>query len=53
MGNEVEVDGYGIDIGANTSPSVDGNSVCGGNGSIKIHDDATPSMGENATCDAA
>ena len=51
--NEVEVEGMAIDIGANTSPSVDGNSACGGVESIKIHDDATPSMGENTTCDAA
>ena len=53
MGNEIDVDGFGIDIGANTSPSVDGNSVCGGSGSIKIHETATPSMGENTTCDGA
>lgn len=51
--NEVEVDGVGIDIGANTSPSVVGNSACGGVTSIKIHDAATPSMGENTTCDPA
>ena len=53
MDNEVEVDGIGIDIGANTSPDVVGNSACGGVASIKIHDTATPSMGENTTCDAA
>lgn len=52
-GNKIEVDGVGIDIGADTSPNVDGHNVCGGAGSIKFHDDAAPSMGENSACDAA
>ena len=53
MRNEVDVDGFGLDIGANTSPSVEGNDVCGGSASINIHESATPSLGDNTTCDPA
>jgi hypothetical protein len=50
---ELEVDGIAIDIGVGTSPNVVGNNACGGSTSIRIHGTATPSMGENTTCDDA
>ena len=53
VGNTVEVSGYGIDIGANSSPIVEGNTVCGGTISIKQHETADPTIGENTTCEAA
>lgn len=50
MGNDVEVSGYGIDVGAHSSASVVGNTVCGGQVSIKVNDTATPAIGENSIC---
>ena len=52
LDNKVEVEGVAIDVGANTSPDIDGNTACGGIASIKVHDSASPTMGENTTCNA-
>lgn len=39
-----------IDVSANTSPTVAGNTVCGGTISIRVYQSASPTMGENTTC---
>jgi len=49
-GNTIEVGGRGISVGALSTATIDGNTVCGGHGSIFLSDGAEPTLGENELC---
>jgi len=40
----------GIVVGAGTSPTIDGNTICGSSVNIHIEEGADPGLGENDLC---